>query len=167
MISIEFDQRRVNLLLLNDLVEIVREVVHNNVQILRITFVSEKTVLHDEIIRMFEHRQYLMLSIFVFLVLKDFLDGNSLSCLSVGPEVHNTKSSFPCYSLYLVFAENTGRLRFLSDWNTIFGNFIRLGFQYFLGVHRFVGIYFEIPPIAGGLLGKIFWINIDKFRFWT
>ena len=104
LISIQFDQRRVYLLLLHNLVEIIRVVVHDYVQILRITLVSKKTVLHDEIIWVFEHCQYLMFSVLVFLILKNFLDCYSLSGLSVGPEVHNTKSSFACNSLNLVFA---------------------------------------------------------------
>lgn len=59
----------------------VRDVVHNDVQINFIRFVTIRVegLTHLDTIGMVQHLQNLKLSVLVALVLKDFLDGHSLS----------------------------------------------------------------------------------------
>ena len=47
LIGVYFDEESADLLFFDDLVEIVTEVVHNNVKVLWLTFIGEKTVGHD------------------------------------------------------------------------------------------------------------------------
>jgi len=52
---------------------------------------------------MLQDLQYLMLSIFVFLVLQYLLDCYPLASQTVSTEIHNSKGSLACYSLDLIF----------------------------------------------------------------
>ena len=55
LIGINFDQQRIDLPLLDDLIEIVRVVIHNDIEVLIISLVGQKAILHDEVIGMIEH----------------------------------------------------------------------------------------------------------------
>ena len=69
LIGINFDEKPVDLLFFDNLVEIITEVVHNDVKVLWLTFIGKETVGHDQIIWMFKDFQYLMLPIFIFFIL--------------------------------------------------------------------------------------------------
>ena len=102
MIGVNFDEKASDFFLFDNLVEVIAEVVHNDVEILRLPFIGEETICHDQVIRVLQHFQYLVLSIFVLLVLQDLFDRYPLSSEPVSAEIHHSKSSLTCHALDLV-----------------------------------------------------------------
>ena len=132
LIGIYFDKETCNLFLFDHLIKVVTEIVHNNVQILRLTFISKEAVCHDQVVGMLQDLQYLMLSIFVFLVLQYLLDCYPLASQTVSTEIHNSKGSLACYSLDLIFWVHITRFCFMSQAKTTLSNLVRLSFENFV-----------------------------------
>lgn len=81
--------------LLHDAVSGVRDVVHHDVQVDLVWFVSigVERLPHFNTVRVVEHFQNLELSVLVALVLEDFLDGDGLAGFRNDCFEHNTKGA--------------------------------------------------------------------------
>lgn len=102
LIGIDLDQNRIDLSLLYDLVEVIRKVVHYYIQVLIFSLIGKEAVLHHQVVGMFEHFEDLVLTIFVFFILKNFLNCNFLSSGSIDSEVDHTESTLSGHSFYFV-----------------------------------------------------------------
>ena len=69
LIRVKFNEIRIKRILLDDLIKIVTIVVHDNVQVFRVSFMSEEVILHFEDVGMIQHFQNLQLSIFILFIL--------------------------------------------------------------------------------------------------
>ena len=88
---------------------------------------------------MVKHLQNLMFSIFIFLILQNFLNRYLLSRQLIHPKIHHSESTLPCHSLNLVLVEGlVGFGMFLGDRNTVFVELVGLGFEGFFWVGKFV-----------------------------
>ena len=55
LVGVEFDEEGAELVFFDDLVKVMAVVVHDNVKVLRVSFVGEEVVLHFEYVGVFQH----------------------------------------------------------------------------------------------------------------
>lgn len=163
LVGVDLDQERVHLLLLDHLVQVVREVVRDDVEVLHLAFVGQEAVLHQQVVRMFQHLQDLVFPVLVFLVLQHLLNGYLLACCSVCPEIDHSKGALPCHPLNLILAHHGTRLGFLGNGDTGFTKLIGFSFEMFVVVAGLGGVYFEVAAGRVGLLGHVLGVDVDEF----
>ena len=102
LVDVYLSQQGRYLLLLHQLVQVVRKVVHHDVQVLLLPLVRQKTVFHHQVVRVPQHLQNRVLPVLVLLVLEHLLYRYLLARRTVNSEVHHPESTLTCHSLNLV-----------------------------------------------------------------
>ena len=90
-----------------------------------------------------------MFSVFVFLVLQNFLYGDALAGQTVPAEVHHPEGAFTGDAFDLVLVGPGCRFVFVRYRDASFVGLVWLGFERFVVVDGFVGVDFEVA--AGGI----------------
>lgn len=114
---------------------------------------------------MFEHFEDLMLTIFVFFILKNFLNCNFLSSGPIDSEVDHTESTLPGHSFYFVLRGRQFRFLVLSARNIDFRSLIRLGLHMLIDSQRLILVDFEVLPLRIHVLWHVFGVDIDELWF--
>lgn len=79
LVGIEFGEERRHFFLFDQLVQIVRVVLHHDVQVLVFAFRGQVAVLHKQVVRVVQHLKNSVLPVLVLPVLEDLLDGDLVS----------------------------------------------------------------------------------------
>lgn len=165
LIGVNLDQYWIDLPLLDDLVEVIGVVIHNDIEVLVVSLVGEKAILHDEIIGMVEHLQNLMLTILIFFILEYLLYCYFLTSGTIHPEIHHPKRSLACNSFYFILGGDDFGLGIGGDGGIDLGSFVGFSLHVFIDAGGFILVYFEVLPLRVGVLRNVFRVDIDEFRF--
>jgi hypothetical protein len=111
---------------------------------------------------MLEHLEDLVLTIFVFFILKHFLNCDFLSSSSIDSEVDHTESTLPGHSFYFVLGCRQFGFLILSARNINFRSLIWLGLHVLVDRQRFVLVDFKVLPLRIHVLGHVFGVDIDE-----
>lgn len=164
LIGIYLDQDGIDFSLLDDLVQIIGEVIHNDVEVLVISLIGEETVLHDEVVGVVQHFQDLVLTILIFFILEHLLYCYLFASGSIDAEVDYSEGSLSCDSLHLVFGRDDFGFWVGCDGGIDLRCLIWLGLHVFIDAGGFVWIDFEVLPLRVGILGNVLGVDIDEFR---
>lgn len=114
---------------------------------------------------MVEHLQDLMLTIFIFFILEHLLYCYFLAGGTIHPEIHHPKGSLTSHPLNFILRGDDLRFGVGGDRGIDLGCLIGFGLHVFIDAGGFIGIYFEVLPLRVGILGDVFGVHIDEFRF--
>lgn len=165
LIGIDFDQYWIDFPLFDDLIQIIRVVIHNDIEVLIISFIRQKTILHDKVIGMVQHLQYLMLTILIFFILEHLLYCYFLASGTIHTEIHNPKGSLTSNPLDFILRGDDFGFGVGGDGGINLGSLVRFSLHVFIDASRLIGLYFEVLPLRVGILRDVFGVHIDEFRF--
>ncbi len=162
LVGVELDEDGVDFPLLDDLVEVVGVVVHDDVEVLVVALVGREAVLHHQVVRVLQHLQDLVLPVLVLLILEHLFYCDLLTRTPVHPEVHHPERALPRHSLHLVLRSRDFGLGVDGVGDIDFGAFIGLCLEVLVEGHGLILVDFEVFALGVGVLGNIFGVDIDE-----
>jgi hypothetical protein len=166
LVDVEFGEQGRDLFLFYQLVEVVREVVHYDVEVLLIALVGEEGVFHEEVVGVFQHFQDGVLPVFVLLVLEYFFYCDFLADRAIHAEVHYSEGALAGYPFDFVLGG--GRFGALGEGEGggEFGALVCFGFEVFVGGEGFglceFIVFFGLDVVVSD---HIFGVDVDEFGF--